>query len=263
VSDTAAASTLAARARRERNLHLQVLRRCCVLPASGARVLDFGCGTGASVRAYLEAGFDAWGCDVVAADDDLGGRLRVIRTAPYRLPFRDQEFDLVYSEQVFEHVMNPDDALRELARVLRPHGVGLHLFPSRYRPVECHVLVPFAGAFRPRWWLGLWARLGLRNRFQQGLDAHETVQRNERFLRDETNYLGRNELELTFGRWFETVDFVEAHMLASTEGRARLLAPVAGLVAPTYSECHMRAILTGPPQRPTGRTPSPRPPMGQ
>lgn len=237
-------STVAARARRERDLHLQVLQRCGVAPAPAARVLDFGCGNGASAHAYLEAGFDAWGCDIVAPDDDLGGRLRAIRTPPYRLPFGDEEFDLVYSEQVFEHVMNPDQAIRELSRVLRPHGVGLHLFPSRHRPIECHVLVPFAGAFRPRWWLELWARLGVRNEFQHGLGTRETVLRNERFLHDETNYLGRNALKLAFGRWFQEVAFVEADMLASTEGRARLLAPFAGMAARPYSGCHMRTILT-------------------
>jgi SAM-dependent methyltransferase len=244
VTEIAAPSTVTARARRERDLHLQVLQRCGVAPGPAARVLDFGCGTGASVHAYLEAGFDAWGCDIVAADDDLGGRLRVIRAAPYRLPFRDHEFDFVYSEQVFEHVMNPDQAIGELARVLRPQGVGLHLFPSRYRPIECHVLVPFGGAFRPRWWLALWARLGVRNGFQRGLGTPETVLRNERFLHYGTNYLRRSTLKLAFGRWFHKVTFVEADMLASTKGRARLLAPVAGLAALPYSECHTRAILT-------------------
>jgi SAM-dependent methyltransferase len=237
-------SMVAARARRERDLHLQVLQRRGVAPDPAARVLDFGCGNGASVHAWLEAGFDAWGCDIVAPDDDLGGRLRTIRSSPYRLPFGDGEFDLVYSEQVFEHVMNPGEAIRELSRVLRPHGVGLHFFPSRYRPIECHVLVPLAGTFRPRWWLAFWAKVGVRNEFQRGLGALETVLRNERFLHDETNYLGRNALELAFGRWFQKVAFVEADMLASTEGRARLLAPVARLAALPYSECHMRAMLT-------------------
>jgi hypothetical protein len=80
--------------------------------------------------------------------------------------------------------------------------------------------------------------------FSVALDAHETVLRNQRFLHGETNYLGRNELTLAFGRWFQKVAFVEADMLASTEGRARLLAPVARAAALPYSECHMRAILT-------------------
>jgi SAM-dependent methyltransferase len=239
-----APSTAMTRARRERDLHLRVLQRRGVAPGPAARVLDFGCGDGASVHAWLEAGFDAWGCDIVAPDDDLGGRLRTIRSSPSRLPFGDGEFDLVYSEQVFEHVMNPDEAIRELSRVLRPHGVGLHFFPSRYRPIECHVLVPLAGTFRPRWWLAFWAKVGVRNEFQRGLGALETVLRNERFLHDETNYVGRNALELAFGRWFQKVAFVEADMLASTEGRARLLAPVARLAALPYSECHMRAMLT-------------------
>jgi hypothetical protein len=92
--------------------------------------------------------------------------------------------------------------------------------------------------------LAFWAKVGVRNKFQRGLGAPETVLRNELFLHDETNYLGRNALELAFGRWFQEVAFVEADMLASTEGRARLLAPVARLAALPYSECHMRAILT-------------------
>ena len=159
----------AARARRERDLHLRILQRRGVTPDPAARVLDFGCGSGASVHAYLEAGFDAWGCDIVAPDRRSRRSTPRHRSSPYRLPFGDGEFDLVYSEQVFEHVMNPDQAIRELSRVAsaarrRPASLPVALSPHR---VPC----PRAArrTFRPRWWLALWARLGVRNEFQRGL----------------------------------------------------------------------------------------------
>lgn len=41
----------------------------------------------------------------------------------HALPFRDDAFDLVFSQAVFEHVRNPFDAARELLRVTRPGGI--------------------------------------------------------------------------------------------------------------------------------------------
>jgi ubiquinone/menaquinone biosynthesis C-methylase UbiE len=38
------------------------------------------------------------------------------------LPFADGSFDLVTSNMVFEHLEDPDRAIREIRRILRPHG---------------------------------------------------------------------------------------------------------------------------------------------
>src|SRR5262249_38063252 len=68
----------------------------------GARVLDFGCGIGASVAALLKLGYDAYGVDVLAlwADDhgqywhvteppppEVCARLHAVDARNYRLPF--------------------------------------------------------------------------------------------------------------------------------------------------------------------------------
>lgn len=47
-----------------------------------------------------------------------------------RMTFQDASFDLVITQDVFEHVLAPEDALREIARTLKPGGA--HLFTMPY-----------------------------------------------------------------------------------------------------------------------------------
>lgn len=125
--------------------------------ALGSRILDFGCGNGNMVHGLCCLGFDAYGCDFDFGEgphaDELTarGRLRLIGRHPYALPFDDHSFDVVVSDQVFEHVVDYDIALGEIRRVLRDKGESLHVFPSRYTPIEPHVRVPGATVFRA-WW---------------------------------------------------------------------------------------------------------------
>jgi SAM-dependent methyltransferase len=165
----------------------RILSRVGVPLPRGAKVLDFGCGKGQLVEAWQSARFDAYGCDLTGELGD-GTRLTAIEE-PYRLPYEDQSFDLVVSHQVFEHVQNPGEAFAEIARVLKPGGASLHLFPGRYYPIEPHTYVPLGTICRARPWLWLWALAGIRNDFQHGLSARETVQRNSVYLRDHTRYL--------------------------------------------------------------------------
>lgn len=163
-------------------------------PLQGAAtVLDFGCGAGELVGACLDLGYDAYGCDFrseVATETD---RIRAILD-PYRLPFADNTFDFVCSNAVFEHVQDYGQALAELRRVLRAGGVSYHVFPSRYMVIEPHVFVPFATIIQSKWWLSLWARLGIRNQFQDGKTSGEVTELNARYLRNHTTYLPRGQL---------------------------------------------------------------------
>jgi SAM-dependent methyltransferase len=218
----------------------------------GARVLDLGCGEGELVAELRREGWDAHGCDLTAASalspgsrehgwDAPGlegavgttgtarelaarGLLLPIATDPYRLPYEDGAFDAVFTNQVLEHVTNLDETLAEVRRVLRPGGVSLHSFPARYRPVEVHVLVPLAGFVRHPAWLRLWAALGVRNRFQRGLDAAETARRNHEFLTSSTSYPKPRELRSAFSRHFGHVRWVEEAALGvSPNAKGRLL----------------------------------------
>jgi SAM-dependent methyltransferase len=209
-----------------------------------ATVLDFGCGDGGAVEAWRESGFDALGCDV--AVDSPDERLRVIE-APYRFPFGDATFDLVVSNMVLEHVQDHDAAFREIRRVLKPGAVSLHVFPARWTPVEPHVLIPLATIVQRYWWLALWARLGIRNRFQAGLAWQEVAASNFEYLDTRTSYLSRRKLLSAGHRWFDEVRFVD--MLALKHGRrtkpvypvARVFPPLARL----YGELRTRLLLLG------------------
>jgi SAM-dependent methyltransferase len=50
------------------------------------------------------------------------------------LPFEDASFDAVYSMGTIEHFRDPDRALEEMVRVLRPGGVAIVGVPNRYDP---------------------------------------------------------------------------------------------------------------------------------
>ncbi len=218
----------------------------------GARVLDFGCGDGRSVRAWRELGFDATGCDVVLHEDAASremrnaGLLLPISLSPYRLPFADRSFDVVVSNEVFEHVQDYAGAIDEVHRVLRPGGFSLHMFPARWAPIEPHVHVPLAGVFRSRPWLMLWALLGVRNAFQKGRPAREVAAANFSYLRAHTNYLSTAQIRAQFERCFGDVRFVEHVFLRhSVSAKGRALNRLVTLLPPlrvAYSNCWHRVL---------------------
>jgi SAM-dependent methyltransferase len=58
-------------------------------------------------------------------------RTRVVADAG-RLPFRESAFDLILSEDVFEHLADPGRVLGECHRCLRPGGALVFLCPNRW-----------------------------------------------------------------------------------------------------------------------------------
>ena len=84
------------------------------------RLLDLGAGTGAANPIFE-------GLDVVAVDpsppmlahNDVDHRVVAVGET---LPFRDDEFDAVFSAYVFRNLTSVDETMDEIARVLRPGG---------------------------------------------------------------------------------------------------------------------------------------------
>jgi SAM-dependent methyltransferase len=124
-------------------------------PNADARILDYGCGDGTIVTRLRARNRQAFGCDVfyeggshrsnVPADLREAG---VIRDMPDgRIPHDDDTFDLVISNQVFEHVPDFEAVLDEIQRVLKPGGILLFLFPDRSIWREGHCGVPLMHRF--------------------------------------------------------------------------------------------------------------------
>ncbi|MEW5755877.1 MAG: class I SAM-dependent methyltransferase [Pseudomonadota bacterium] len=204
------------------NLFVQVLRDLGHDTERNAKILDFGCGNGDLVRELKESGFDTYGCDIdFEKYKDVNellsaGIVRKISELDYRIPFPDHYFDFVFSDQVLEHVQNYQTALSEISRVLKPSGVSLHIFPSRYRLIETHVYVPLGSIIQRQWWLSIWANLGIRNSNQKGKSAAEVTQRNYRYLTTCTNYLRKSDIRRYFRMYFTKVDFIEREYLKNT-----------------------------------------------
>lgn len=123
------------------------------------RILDFGCGAGEIVQAGRERGLDIWGADpyeakqtdlhhrMTAAGGDTVSHIRRIENDT--LPFPDDHFDVIVSNQVFEHVQDLDKPLKEIRRVLRPGGAFLSMFPVRETWWEGHCELYFAHWLKP------------------------------------------------------------------------------------------------------------------
>jgi ubiquinone/menaquinone biosynthesis C-methylase UbiE len=99
----------------------------------GGRVLDVGCGAGLVADRILDlrahyVGFDFGGPNIEYAqkkfrDRDEPLRVSLVRCDGELMPFADGTMDAVVMSEVIEHLLRPERAVWEVARVLKPGGV--------------------------------------------------------------------------------------------------------------------------------------------
>jgi ubiquinone/menaquinone biosynthesis C-methylase UbiE len=104
------------------------------------KILDLGCGEGTRLANLLRRTSnkghvkEVIGIDVNPVAIKLARRkypqLKFVVGTMTHLPFADDYFDLVYSAYVFEHLTQPESAIREAARVVRPNGKIIILAPN-------------------------------------------------------------------------------------------------------------------------------------
>lgn len=96
----------------------------------GDRVLEVGCGAGHLVKRLAERGIDIVGIDVNPNATEVAGTDRVIEMAAESLDFPDDEFDAIVSVHAIEHIPELEAAAAEMARVLKPGGSALYIYPA-------------------------------------------------------------------------------------------------------------------------------------
>jgi SAM-dependent methyltransferase len=97
-------------------------------------LLEIGAGTGWQAKALSRAGFHVEAIDL-PADSAISGHAKsrewsITDYDGVHIPFGDDEFDIIYSSNVLEHVTELDALMGEMKRVLRPGGIALHLLPN-------------------------------------------------------------------------------------------------------------------------------------
>lgn len=211
-----------------RVIELAVLTALGVDLPKTAKILDFGCGAGRTLKGLRTQGYvNTFGYDVADGRSLLAAASGLDRhnistgtLLDMRLPYEDNSFDLVVSDQVFEHVQDQGRVFQELLRITKPGGHGLHIIPARYMPIEGHIFVPFGGVFQHRWWYKLWASLGIRNEYQKGLSADETADHNAYFVTEATRYISTSCYramwkEIGFQYRFAEQEFFDSHVRPS------------------------------------------------
>lgn len=118
----------------------QILTRMQLQP--GMRVLDVGCGNGYAVRAMAEriglqgeaVGVDVSPVMIAQAQEDVRNPANVQFqvSAADALPFADECFDRVLSVEAIYYLPDPQQALKEWVRVLKPGG-SLWVMADFYR----------------------------------------------------------------------------------------------------------------------------------
>lgn len=93
---------------------------------SGDRVLDVACGVGYVAAAARDHGADVVGLDFSAVQIRLAQQtypgIRFVEGNAEALPFADSEFDAVLNAFGLPHLPDPDKALAEACRTLKPAG---------------------------------------------------------------------------------------------------------------------------------------------
>jgi SAM-dependent methyltransferase len=89
------------------------------------RFLDVGCGAGTILEEAAKQGWDAEGLEMSPpAVEALRKRgFEIFCGTLNEASYPDNHFDVITASEVIEHVENPGEVLREMARILRPNGL--------------------------------------------------------------------------------------------------------------------------------------------
>jgi SAM-dependent methyltransferase len=119
--------------------HLRTVDRLMPL-RPGQRALEIGCGAGHLSRRLAARGVDVVGIDINpnAVAFDISDRIREMSAEDLHFP--DDEFDAIFSFHTIEHLKRLEVAAAEAARVLKPGGRALFVYPAE--PIRGLYAVP-------------------------------------------------------------------------------------------------------------------------
>jgi SAM-dependent methyltransferase len=115
--------------------HLKALREyelekvSSYLPTSG-RILEIGAGAGWQAKRLSELGYNVTALDLNANQLRSNAVFPVQDYDGHQIPFPDKYFDVVFSSNVLEHVVELDALEKEICRVVTQEGIMVHVLPT-------------------------------------------------------------------------------------------------------------------------------------
>ncbi len=128
--------------------------------AAARTFLDVGCGEGWALDYFQRQGWDVLGLDFSSFSLEqfhpgLRGRLRAgdLYHGLQELITEGRQFDVLWLDNVLEHVLDPAELLRRCRALTRPGGVLLVDVPNDFSPLQQHLLA--AGHIDRPFWVAL------------------------------------------------------------------------------------------------------------
>lgn len=94
------------------------------------RLLEIGAGTGFQSKLFSEHGYSVEAVDLENSDYSADLVYPVTFYDGETLPFENDSFDILFSSNVLEHIVQLESFQTEMARVLKRDGVAIHILPS-------------------------------------------------------------------------------------------------------------------------------------
>lgn len=119
------------------------------IASNSKRIIDLGCGEGTRLSLLkTESSSKLVGVDISSTALKIAKKahknIEFIEADLEKLPFKDEEFDLVYSAYVLEHISDPNKVVNEAVRVLSEKGYLILIAPNYGAPNRCSP--PFKGS---------------------------------------------------------------------------------------------------------------------
>lgn len=127
---------------------------------AGKKVLEVGCGMGIDLLQFAKGGAEIYGIDITEKGILLARQgLSIAKCRGFlcvgdteNLPFGSDHFDLAYAWGVIHHTSDPQRAVQEIYRVLKPGGKVIVMLYHRHSLVALQVWL-YYGLGRARPWL--------------------------------------------------------------------------------------------------------------
>lgn len=215
-------------------------RRLC--DGSAPKAVDYGCGAGELVERANAAGFDCIGVEAFYEGGSYREHARskglldntIFELKNGRIPRADNCLDIVFSNQVFEHIDDFSTPLGEIDRVLKPGGLFINAFPTRDVWREGHCGIPFLhwfpkGTRFPRYHYTLSMRALGFGFNTEGKSRSKWSEDMLEWLDNWTFYKSKAEVETAFSPYFD-IESYDADYLVYRFERSRALRFISGVM---------------------------------